>query len=301
MILFYKFTHIADPAALAAAHKQKAAELGLKGRAIIAEEGINATFEGTREAVRAYVDFLHADPRFADVLVKESAGTRDGKAFPKLSVKVRDEVVTLGAGRFDIARETAAELPAAELQKWYDNGEDFVVLDLRNDYEIASGKFDRTIDFGLTNFRELPEKIAEMEKDPARAAELAALKRKKIVPVCTGGIRCEKATCFLKQAGFENMYQLKDGIHTYMKEFPGEHFKGTLFVFDNRLTTDVVPPRELPPEKKVVIGSCVFCSRSTEQYACDDSVRPSRKILCCEDCFEEHRHELRESVSVTIA
>lgn len=268
VILFYKFVDIGDPKALMEVHKVKCQELGIKGRMLIAEEGINGTFEGEREAIDAYKAFLWADPRFAGMPIKESAGT--GTAFPKLKIKVRNEVVTLGAGRFDVAKETAPELSSEELQKWYENDEDFVVLDLRNDFEIASGRFDKTVDPKLVHFRDLPAKLDE----------LADLKDKKVLTVCTGGIRCEKATCLLKREGFKDVYQLKDGIHTYMAAYPGEHFKGTLFVFDNRLTTDVV---DIP--EKVTIGSCIFCEKSTEDYYSDDSVRPSRKVLCCKDCF----------------
>ncbi len=280
VILFYKFIHIANPEAVMRAHKEKGKELGLTGRVIIAEEGINATFEGTHESIEKYKEFLHNDPLFSDVLVKESAGT--GTAFSKLSVRVRDEIVTLEAGKFDVGKETAQDLSGAELEKWYENNEDFVVLDLRNSYEIASGKFDKTIDPGLDNFRDLPKKLKEM-KD---------LKNKKIVTVCTGGIRCEKATCLLKREGFSNIYKLKDGIHTYMQKFPGKHFNGTLFVFDNRMTTDVVPN-----SKKSIIGRCFFCEVPTENYCSDDSVRPSKKLLCCSSCFEKEGEHLRESVS----
>ena len=279
VILFYKFVDLADPKAVVEAHKEKCLELGMKGRMIVAEEGVNGTFEGSPEAIEVYKAFIHADPRFADLLIKESKGT--GKAFPKLSIKVRKEVVTLGAGRFNVAAETATELPAKDLQKWYENNEDFVVLDLRNDYEIASGKFDRTIDPGLANFRDLPQKIADLK----------IYKDKKVVTVCTGGIRCEKATCLLKKEGFTDIYQLKDGIHTYMQEFPGEHFNGTLFVFDNRMTTDVVDV-----DGKTVIGHCSFCEIETENYCSDDSVRPSKKILCCEPCYDERKDHLRVAV-----
>ncbi len=280
VILFYRFAKIANPESVAEKHRAKCVELGLKGRMILAHEGVNGTFEGTRDAINSYKEFLAEDPYFDGILIKESAGT--GRAFPKLKIVVRNEVVTLGAGEFDVANETAKELPADELHKWYENNEDFVVLDLRNDYEIACGKFDKTVDPGLTNFRELPDKIKDLKH----------LKDKKIVAVCTGGIRCEKATCLLKREGFTDVYQLKDGIHTYMKEKPGKHFKGTLFVFDNRITTDVVPI-----ENKIVIGKCFFCEISTENYCCDDTTRPSRKLLCCENCLQERKDYLRASVS----
>ncbi len=285
VILFYVFSHLDDPKALGEIHRAKCLELGLLGRMILAEEGVNATFEGKREAIDAYKTFLKDDPLFRDVVIKESPGT--GAAFPKLTIKVRSEVVTLGAGAFDIKKETAQELPAEELQKWYENNEDFVVLDLRNDYEIACGAFERTVHPGLGNFRELPQKLAA----------LADLKNKKVVAVCTGDIRCEKATCLLRREGFTNLYQLKDGIHTYMQEYPGKHFKGTLFVFDNRMTTDVVPI-----ENRVVIGRCTFCEEPTESYCSDTRVRPSPKLLCCTECYEKNKTYLRTAVtSVTEA
>lgn len=280
VILFYKFTPLADPAAFAEAHRQKAKELGLLGRMIVAEEGVNATFEGTRADIESYTAFVFADERFNGMKIKESAGT--GAAFPKLSIKVRKEIVTLGAGRFDPATETATELPASVLQKWYETGEDFVVLDLRNDFEVRSGRFDKTVNPELTHFRDLPGKLETM-KD---------LKNKKVVAVCTGGIRCEKATCLLKREGFTDIYQLKDGIHTYMEEYPGEHFKGTLFVFDDRMTTRVVAA-----SSGEVVGVCTFCNMATERYCCDDSVRPSKKLLCCEPCFASGSHNLRRAVS----
>ena len=112
------------------------------------------------------------------------------------------------------------------------------------------------------------------------------MKDKKVVTVCTGGIRCEKATCLLKREGFSDIYQLKDGIHTYMKEHPGKNFKGTLFVFDNRMTTDVVPT-----ENKIMIGQCFFCAVPTEEYCNDDSTRPSRKSIPYEKLvFEDEGH-----------
>lgn len=277
IILFYKFVTIESPDGLCAAQKELCTALGLQGRLLIAHEGINGTFEGTRAHVEAYKQALRNDSRFQDMGFKESAGT--GTAFHKLDIRVRSEVVTLGAGSFDIAAETAPEISAEELQALYASGEDFVVLDLRNDYEIESGAFEKTVHPHLRNFRDLPQKIES----------IAPLKNKKVITVCTGGIRCEKATCLLKREGFENMYQLKDGIHTYMQKFPGSHFKGTLFVFDNRMVTPVVEnaPRD-------IIGKCQYCHAASEDYYSDDTQRPSLKVICCPACLKEHT-ELRSA------
>ncbi len=276
VILFYRFTKIDDPHAERDAQRTLCEKLGLKGRILIATEGINGTLEGTHDAIKEYMMCLHRNERFADMPFKESEG--NGDAFRFLDIRVRDEVVTLGAGSFNVAAETAQEMSAEELHALYESGEEFTVLDLRNEYEIAAGYFEKTEHPGLGNFRELPQKLDT----------ISHLKTKKVVAVCTGGIRCEKATCLLKKEGFENIYQLKDGIHTYMQKFPGQHFKGTLFVFDNRMTTPVVE------SARAIIGECAFCGESCEDFYSDDRFRPSTKVICCRSCIDMHA-ELRRA------
>jgi len=169
VILFYKFVEIKDPRALMASQKKIGASLGLQGRILIAEEGINGTLEGRSNEIETYKQQLRENPLFQDLVFKESAGT--GRAFNRLEIKVRPEVVTLGAGKFDIGRETAKEITAEELKALYDNKEDFVVLDLRNDFEIKAGYFEKTVNPELQNFRDLPGKLPE----------LAYLKDKKVI------------------------------------------------------------------------------------------------------------------------
>lgn len=276
IILFYRFTPIEEPEVFRDEQKVVCRELGLKGRLLVAKEGINGTFEGTSDQIEVYKKYLTAQPPFKDMVFKISRGT--GQAFTKLEIKVRPEVITLGSGSFNYKTETAAELSAAELETLYNNNEDFAILDLRNDFEVEVGCFEKTINPKLENFRDLPGKLSELEH----------LKEKKLVAVCTGGIRCEKATCLLKQKGFKNIYQLKDGIHTYMQKFPNSRFRGSLFVFDNRMTTTVVEDLE-----HEVISRCVYCGELSEQFYSDDSVRPSKKVICCDTCFLNHQDRLR--------
>lgn len=271
IILFYRFVAIEKPEAVRDEQRALCEKLGLKGRILIATEGINGTLEGTSENIALYQEAMKESLFFGDMPFKESAGT--GDAFRKLEVKVRPEVVTLGAGNFDIARETASEITADELQRMYDENDDFVVLDLRNDYEIRAGYFEKTEHPNLRNFRDLPEKMDA----------IAHLKKKKVVAVCTGGIRCEKATCLLKKEGFEDIVQLKDGIHTYMQKYPGRNFKGSLFVFDNRMTT---PVKDSPTRE--IVGRCAFCHTPSEDIYSDDSLRPSEKVIACAACVGTH-------------
>ena len=121
VILFYKFINIPNPEALAREHREMCQKLGLKGRMIIAEEGVNATFEGKKENIEKYKEFLKKGMRFSDVVIKESEG--NGKAFPKLKIKIRDEIVKLGAGKIDVEKETAESVTADELERWYKDNE----------------------------------------------------------------------------------------------------------------------------------------------------------------------------------
>lgn len=287
VILFYKFSKIKNPEQFRDKHKKIASGFGLMGRLLVAPEGINGTFEGTAKNIRAYIKAVRKDAIFKDVVFKQSEG--NGKAFTKLQVKTRPETVTLGVGDLHVKKNTSKMVTAAQLQKMYEKNEDFVVLDLRNDYEINAGYFEKTVNPGLRFFRELPEKIKELQY----------LRAKKVITVCTGDIRCEKGTCLLKKEGFKNIYQLKDGIHTYMKKYPGKRFKGTLFVFDNRIVTPVVdtPGRE-------IVAYCAYCppageagATECETFYNDDSIRPSRKVVCCDKCIVRHP-KLRKCIPV---
>ncbi len=279
IILFYRFTNIKNPEKFKIQQRKIAETFNVKGRMLIAKEGINATFEGTTKDIKNYIKKLSEQRIFKNIVFKESVG--NGKAFTKLQLKVRPEVVTLGIGELNIKKDTAKALTAKQFDNLYAKKEDFVVLDLRNDYEVRAGYFEKTVNPKLKNFRELPQKIEELKH----------LKNKKVVTVCTGGIRCEKATCLLKKEGFKNLYQLKDGIHTYMKKYPGKHFRGSLFVFDNRMTTSVVNDA-----KREIVGRCNYCNKSSEEFYNDDSFRPSKKIICCDGCILKYKNKLRRCI-----
>jgi UPF0176 protein len=289
VILFYKFLTIKNPEKFMKEQKGLCAGLNLKGRMLVSEEGVNGTLEGSVAAINKYKKSLKGKAAFKNLVFKESGGT--GQAFTRLEIKVRDEVVTLGSGKFDIKKETAKEITAAELEKLYKNKEknkeDFVVLDLRNNFEIDVGYFENSVHPNLQNFRDLPEKIENLK--------LKIAKFNKVVAVCTGGIRCEKATCLLKREGFKNLYQLKDGIHTYMQKYPASHFKGSLFVFDNRMTT---PVKELENKQREIVGHCIYCNKRSEQFWSNDSVRPSLKVIACNPCARKHTDVLRSCTPV---
>lgn len=292
IILFYKFVNIKDLESFKIKQRKIAESFNLKGRMIIAKEGVNATFEGTTKNIKEYIKKLKSQKgvfsanggsssSWKKVVFKESKG--DGKAFTKLKIRVRPEIVTLGIGDLNIKKETAPVITASQLDKMYEKKEDFLVLDLRNDFEIKTGYFKNTVNPKLRNFRDLPKKIKNIKH----------LKERKVVAVCTGGIRCEKATVLLKKEGFKNLYQLEDGIHTYIKKFPGKFFKGSLFVFDNRILTSVVEN-----SKREIVSRCKYCNKKSEVFYNDDSIRPSRKIICCSICIVRYKSNLRPAIPV---
>lgn len=267
VLLFYSYQTIEDPEGTAAWLRALAAQYTLLGRALVAEEGINATFEGPTQSTEDFILEFKNDPRFAAVPIKRSVGT--GSSFPKLSVKVRNEIVgTRFPKEVDPRIQTAPRLSPEELKEWYTGGKDFVVVDMRNNYEFASGHFKNSVEPGIGNSRELAEKIDALED----------LKDKTVLTVCTGGVRCEKMSAYLLHSGFKDVYQLDGGIHSYMEKYPGEDYLGTLYTFDNRLTMDFGGPRE-------VIGVCRFCSAKTERYVNCSNNECHLHFLVCEDCI----------------
>lgn len=270
VLLFYKYVTVEDPDALKGWVTARAKALGLTGRVIVAEEGINGTLEGTLSNTNVFKDELLLDPRFSDVQVKTSASR--GDSFPKLSVKVRDEIVGthFDKNKVDPRKETARHLRPEELRAWYENKKDFVVVDMRNDYEFLSGHFKDSINPELDNSRDLPAAIPRLEP----------LKNKTVLTVCTGGVRCEKMSAYLLSEGFTDVYQLDNGIHGYMEKYPGQDYLGTLYTFDQRLTMDFGGDRK-------IIGRCLLCDTQTESYVnCADNTCHLH-FLACEACQKE--------------
>lgn len=296
ILLYYKYVDIADPTQYMHEHRTLCETLGLTGRIIIAHEGINGTVEGTTEATTTYMETMHADARFSDMVFKISEGT--GHAFPKLSIKVRPEIVSAHLGDEDVNPQevTGKRLDPDVLDQWYDEARDFVVVDMRNDYEFEVGHFENSIMPGLQNFRDLPRVLETLEP----------LKEKTVVTVCTGGVRCEKASGYLVKKGFKDVYQLDGGMATYMARHPGKAFKGKLYVFDGR----VVVGDSRPEEEQEVISSCKLCKQPSELYVncanelchlhficCMNCRAEDERAFCCHDCKEYGRVYIPKTVS----
>jgi UPF0176 protein len=280
VLLFYKYNYIENPESFRLQQRAWCEELGLTGRTLIAFEGINSTLEGTVKSTEEYIDRISKIQGFGDIHWKKSIGT--GSSFPKLSIKVRDEIVTtLINEKHEIGplrRVTGKYLTPKELNTWIHSDKEFYIVDMRNDYEHAVGYFQNSIlPNMLKNFRDLPAILPLLDN----------LKDKTIVTVCTGGIRCEKASGFLIHNGFADVYQLAGGIVSYMEEFPNQDFLGKLYVFDNRLTigfnTDSLD--------HIIVGKCEVCGIQSENvidYKTPDA--PIRKHgPVCQECLRQEK------------
>lgn len=270
ILLFYKYIYIADPEVVRDWLRALCEKLALKGRLIVASEGINITLEGTKENTETFITELETDSRFLNIHMKRSVGTEH--AFPRLSVKTRNEIVTLGLGTCDIDPNqlTGVHLAPEELHQWIADGKEFYIIDMRNAYEHAIGKFVGSITPAMDNFRDLPKFIKS----------LAHLKDKTVLTVCTGGVRCEKASGYLLSQGFKDVYQLNGGIVSYMEKYPNEDFEGKLYVFDGRVAMGFYTN----DPKHVIVGKCESCGASSEHMTDCRSGTCNGQFILCGDC-----------------
>lgn len=228
VILYYCYARIEDPETYREIHHLFCLENKLLGRIIIAEEGLNGTVSGLIEDCNAYMLFVKSDPRFAHTEFK--IDFTDAHAFSKLHVRVKPEIVHSGLSHLDPSKKTGGYVEPAEFKEILKHQpEDTVIVDMRSNYEHHIGKFKGAVTMDIENFRDMPDKLDE----------LAKFKDKKIITYCTGGIKCEKASAFLLEQGFENVYQLHGGIIKYGLEAGGENFEGKCYVFDNRIVKEV--------------------------------------------------------------
>ena len=244
-IAAYRFVPISDVQTLADAVRDACVERGLLGSVLVAEEGINLFLAGEATAVRGFLDWLRADPRFAAIAAKESWSAQ--VPFARLKVKRKREIVPF-AGR---PASGAAAVDAATLARWIaagrdDAGKRLVLLDTRNREEVAHGSFEGAVRLPIDNFNDLPAAVQALRAEWEDAT---------VVGFCTGGIRCEKAVPWMQSIGMENVLQLEGGILRYFEEVGGAGYDGACFVFDERVALDPalhplrdepVPAREMP-------------------------------------------------------
>jgi UPF0176 protein len=224
----YKFVSLDDLPDLRERVLERCTALSLKGTVLLAPEGINLFLAGPGDALDAFMAWLREDARFADIRTKASPS--ETVPFGRLRVRLKKEIITLRAPAIRPEAGRAPAVDAPTLKRWLDQGHDdegreLMLLDTRNDYETAVGKFPQAVDYRLPQFTALPAAIA---------ADRDRYAGKTVVSYCTGGIRCEKAALHMRDAGIDHVFQLDGGVLKYFEETGGVHWEGGCFVFDDR-------------------------------------------------------------------
>ncbi len=274
VILYYCFTPISDPTAMRFWQQTLCETLGLKGRIIISKHGINGTLGGDMDDLKKYVHKTKLYPGFKKTEFKWSLGT--GNDFPRLQVRVRDELVAFGDpdlievdengvvdGGIHLRPEEVDALVA-------ERGDEVVFFDGRNAFEAKIGKFTNAIIPNTQSSRDFVEEIESGKYDH--------IKDKPVITYCTGGIRCEILSSVMKKRGFKEVYQVKGGIVRYGKKYGDDSlWEGSLFTFDDRLAIDFSP-------KTKVIGECESCNAPTKQFYNCRTATCHELVLLCDDC-----------------
>ncbi|WP_078548435.1 oxygen-dependent tRNA uridine(34) hydroxylase TrhO [Litchfieldia alkalitelluris] len=272
VLLYYMYVPIADPDDFAAQHLSFCQSLDLKGRILIAPEGINGTVSGTIEQTDQYIKKMKEDPRFSEMVFKVDEA--DVHAFKKMHVRSREELVTLRLeDDINPLQTTGKYLSPTEFYEAMQDS-DTIVIDARNDYEYDLGHFRGAIRPDIQNFRELPDWINQHRE---------MIEGKKILTYCTGGIRCEKFSGWLVKEGFDDVSQLHGGIVTYGKdpEIQGKLWDGQCYVFDERIS---VPVNQT---EHVIVGRDHFTGEPCERYVNCANPECNKKIICTEE--NEHK------------
>ncbi len=268
----YKFVALDDYQELRAPLYDVMKSNAVRGTLLLAREGINGTVSGTREAIDALLAWLKSDARLADIDHKESLHER--QPFKRTKVKLKKEIVTLGVEGIDPKRVVGTYVEPKDWNALISDP-DVVLVDTRNDYEVQVGTFQHAVNPQTESFREFPEYVKQ-HMNPA--------KQKKVAMFCTGGIRCEKSTAYLKEQGFDEVYHLKGGILKYLEEVPQEAslWEGECFVFDDRVTVN----HQLEKGQYDQCNACRMpiteADKNSEQYVSGVS---------CPYCFGKHTDE----------
>lgn len=265
IILYYKFVPLADPAMTVRWQRELCLRLNLKGRVIISQHGINGTLGGELEDVKTYVREMNRTPEFKDIEYKWSDGSRDD--FPRLSVKVRDELVTLAPGEDFNVFDKGTPLRPEAWHRYISEHPDVTILDARNDYESDIGAFKGAIKPKIKAFREIKPELDKLPKD------------KPILTYCTGDIRCEYLSAYMKHKGFKDVYHLDGGIVKYGEAYgDGGFWEGKCYVFDKRMKLAF-------SNQSKDIGRCIRCGVATSNHENCANPQCNRLVLICPSCY----------------
>lgn len=277
IILYYKFVPVEDPEMTRLWQTELCSRLGLKGRILISKHGINGTLGGPLDALKAYKSAMNKTDVFKGIEYKWSDG--GAQHFPKLRIKVRDEIVTFHAADELVVDEKGVvnggkHLKPDQLHKLVEErGDEVIFFDGRNAFEAKIGKFKNAI---VPNVETSRDFIEEIEKP-----EYEALKDKPVVTYCTGGIRCEILSALMKNRGFKEVYQMDGGIAKYGEKYGDDGlWEGQLYVFDDRMAVPF-------SDKAQDIGECIHCQGKTSNFENCANKQCNKLILVCKNCADE--------------
>lgn len=272
VLAYYHFVKLEDAALEVKRHKTFFEGRDVAGRIYISEQGINGQMSGVSYDAESYMAWLREDPRFADVEFKIHYAPQN--VFPRMTVKLRDQLVAIDED-LDVA-EGGAHASPAQWRQMLEDDQDSVLVDVRNDYEWEIGHFEGAQLPQCRTFREFRDYADELKDkvDPHKT---------RIMMYCTGGIRCELYSALLKRKGFENVVQLQGGVIKYGQEEGNQHWKGKLFVFDDRMA---IP---LSEEAHSVISSCHHCGSSADEYYNCANMDCNKLFISCTSCRDELR------------
>ena len=253
----YKFERLDSLDTLIPKFQDKCDELKLKGSVYLSPRGINFSISGTEENIEKYIKFMENDSRFLNIPLKRTYS--ETQPFRRMKVRLKKEIISLGRDDIDPRELTGEYVSPQELLSMYENNEDVVVLDTRNEYETRVGLFENAVDLQLDTFRDFPKAIEQLPEE---------YKEKQIVMYCTGGIRCEKASAVMLKAGFTNVKQLEGGVLDYFKETGGKYWNGDCFVFDERVALD----------KDLNETEYIYCYICREPLSAEEKASPDFKI-----------------------
>ena len=261
----YRFVDLPDRDELRAPLIEVCRAGGLRGTILLAHEGINFFIAGTQEGIDLFLGHIEKDLRFLDIPLKTSHTAY--QPFNRMNVRLKNEIISMGMGDVKPAEFTGEAIEPTEFKRWLDEGKAVTVLDTRNDYEIRLGTFTNALELDIGSFRSFPAAISELPDD---------LKDTPVVMFCTGGIRCEKASVVMLEAGFKDVRQLKGGILGYFAQVGGAHWEGDCFVFDHRVA--VTPELNESDAKQ-----CFACR---EPLTLEDQQSPSYVVeVSCPYCI----------------
>ena len=283
VLLYYKITKIHHPDVEVKFHKEVCKALDLTGRILINEQGINGTVAGSQESIGLYKKYMNQHRLFKSIDFKESIS--QNLPFPKMKIKSRKEIITTDAKDEINLCQRGKHVDRDTFHKWLKEGEDIVLLDMRNDYEWEIGRFVGSIRPMMKYFRELKDTFGMYEE----------YKNKKIVMFCTGGVRCEPASAYFISKGFdpENLYQLEGGIVKYAEKYASEGFyEGKCFVFDERMALDIDPR---------VVGKCLHCQTASDTYRNCLNRHCNQLFIGCNKCVLLYENTCSDECKLVIS